>query len=98
MEIDKETYKSLLLWFLNSLQTLETELLVYKTTMFHVEQQFPGAETYLEVARQAPTIRDAIESKYGPLRQTLSQIIDESALDQALEEFLRGWKPAGSRN
>src|SRR5262245_1865256 len=98
MDIDKDKLKRIMLWFVQNMQNLETELLAYKTLCFYLKPEIPNLDESLQIARESPDIKETIAQRYRPIREKLDQLIDAIQLDQDLDEFLRQWKPTGPPN
>lgn len=98
MQIDPEKYKAVLIEFLRNLQKLEREMIVRGFVIELLKEAYwidPSAvDAILQAARENPALK-VIEQKYEERILAYSLAVDQAALDQALAEFLKSWKPSG---
>jgi hypothetical protein len=101
MEIDVEKFKALLRHFTKPLKAFDTELSAYRT-VFHAMKVSLGLETQLEealvLARNSAQLRQQMDQKYDANLEKFLARIDQVAIDQGLEEWLRNWKLEGPTN
>ena len=94
MEIDAEKFKNIVVFSLEKLRELETELLAHQSVLFTINVVSPEAmvNQSLEVARKHPAIQQKMEEKYGALVEECRKHIDAATLDQEVSKWILKWK------
>lgn len=95
MEIDRDKFRELLLWVFSGLERAEKELLAHQATfvLLKASGEFGDLDQVLQKAREQAT--RGVEKKHEEIRELIHKLLDPANKDQALEQFLREWKPKG---
>ena len=99
-EINLEKFKILLRYIFSIIQEIDAELMAHRILVLGLKQtlEMNELDTLLEACRKNPGIADYLKKNYEIPLETLFQKLDQASADQALEQFLRSWKPKGQAN
>jgi hypothetical protein len=107
MEIEPEKFRLILRRMLEQMKTLETEILCLKalyagsqgwTTNELIAENFKGVEAALELVRNNENIKANIDQKFSPAFEFIDKAVDAKKMEDAMNEFLKNWKPTGQAN
>ncbi len=93
MQIDRDKIVDFIVFVLDHLQKLETELLVYRGVCHGLQSAGHDLEKLLELGKHSPLVQEVMHKKYGAIRQKLTMQCPEGELNQLLSDFLKYWKP-----
>jgi hypothetical protein len=98
MEIKPENFRALVRLTFESFKKLETELLKYRMVFYSMGAVMDIQDMMnqlLEQAAKNPGLEKQMREKYDVPLENFLKSIDEATQDQALEQWLRDWKPSG---
>jgi regulator of sigma D len=93
-----ETQRDLIYFLLFRLKKCAVESIAYHATLLNFPDDVrERAEELLKMYKESKSIQQIMETQFHDL-DSLIELVDEAAQDQALKSILDGWEPTGKPN
>jgi len=94
LQIDPDMFREWLLLFFGRMRDMELEVFAYRLTVEALKKADPDSADKIDALTDAK----GIVQRYERHREELNQLFAQSSLDQALLQYLQGWKAKGPVN
>ena len=100
MQIDKDLFREWILMYIDAMQKMETEVMVYRLVAEALKRYDLQKEIddLTQKIRERAEIKNKLDEKYGKYRDQVLEYIEKGFQDQDLSRFLQEWKARGPIN
>jgi DNA-binding GntR family transcriptional regulator len=101
LQIDPDMFREWLLLYFDRMRDMELEVFAYRLTVEALKKADPDSADKIgaltEKLRQHEEAKGIVQ-RYERHREELNQLFAQSSVDQALAQYLQGWKAKGPIN
>ena len=100
MQIDKDLFREWILMYIDAMQKMETEVMVYRLVAEALKRYDLQKEIddLTQKIRERSEIKNKLDEKYCKYRDQVLEYIEKGFQDQDLSRFLQEWKARGPIN